>query len=119
MKPAMYDRRSKCDLDLLLENAPWKKHFRIELQDERKLQRTWPPTPPLPILLIPVTLGLYPMWAIIFGKYREAEDSIVMLDWIATWVLDYSPVIAAKALALHLSTCLIFVGLCQLGIIGR
>jgi len=121
MRPAGNEplRRSKCDLDLLVEKSPAKKHVRIELQDHRKLQRTWPPTPPLSILLIPLTLGLYPMWGITFGKYREAEYSIESFDWVALWVLDYSPIIAAKVLGLHISACLIFVGLCQLGIIRQ
>lgn len=119
MRPARNEslRRSKCDLHLLLEKSPAKKHVRIELQDHRNLQRAWPPTPPMSILLILLTLGLYPMWGIIFGKYREAEYSIEIFDWVALWVLDYSPIIAAKVLALHISACLIFVGLCQQGII--
>jgi hypothetical protein len=101
--------------------------FTITLDDSSKLKRKWPPSPvPLLAFSVPLLL-LYPMWVVIFAKYRDESKHVpespillsIVLDAVAMLVLDQIPKVAANILVLHVAACLSFLGLWQLGIIHR
>mmetsp|Transcript_400 Transcript_400/g.575 ORF Transcript_400/g.575 Transcript_400/m.575 type:complete len:122 (-) Transcript_400:2134-2499(-) len=101
--------------------------FKITLSDPNKLKRKWPPSPQF-LLLMSLPLLLYPVWVILFSSYRQeryrllfTDESLstIILDAIATWVLEQVPVVAAKLFTLHVAACLAYVGLWKMGVVKR
>lgn len=111
----------------------------IEISVLPKKRCVWPPVlPVMLIFIVSLLTALYPLWAILLWKYQEDKNTyfyssflsvavgnveryniLFFLDMISTWVLEKVPILVSELLALHISLCIIYAGLCQHELINR
>jgi hypothetical protein len=95
--------------------------FTITLTDSNAMKQKWPPSP-LPLLTIAIILLSYPLWILLLTKYREHREEkesleshcdhlYLVMDRVASLMLDQSPKLATSLLTLHVGICCAYIAL--------